>query len=204
MITAEISCDIASLAIEAGDTIFTLANDIGADGGFNVYIYLDPKDIETAEDAELMHSIMDARSGAFLQRLIVGPRQARICWSDCYDPYQTKMNKVIYKGSRAQPLCCNTTTGQMGCVSMGRRLAFCPEGGFKITTGAAPGEIPGAAPIFFHTHIRAKAQGADRLAGHLDRGRRDPEKLTNIPLNVNQLAGAQTCGARTLTRGRRN
>ena len=38
-----------------------------------------------------------------------------------------------------------------------------------------------APPHFFYTHIRAKAQGADRLAGHLDRGRRDPEKLTNIP-----------------------
>ena len=43
MISAEISCDIASLAIEAGDTIFTMANDIGSDGGFNVYIYLDFK-----------------------------------------------------------------------------------------------------------------------------------------------------------------
>ena len=47
--------------------------------------------------------------------------------------------------------------------------------------GGGAGDFPGAAPIFFHTHIRAKAQGADRLAGHLDRGRRDPEKLTNIP-----------------------
>ena len=47
--------------------------------------------------------------------------------------------------------------------------------------GGGAGANPGAAPIFLHTHIRAKAQGADRLAGHLDRGRRDPEKLTNIP-----------------------
>jgi len=112
MISAEISCDIASLAIEAGDTIFTLANDISADGGFNVYIYLDPKDIETAEDAELMHSIMDARSGAFLQRLIVGPRQARICWSDCYDPYQTERNKVIYKDQGRSPYAATLQQGR--------------------------------------------------------------------------------------------
>lgn len=55
------------------------------------------------------------------------------------------------------------------------------RGIYNDTWGGA-GDFPGAAPFFFtHTHIRAKAQGADRLAGHLDRGRRDPEKLTNIP-----------------------
>ena len=73
--------------------------------------------------------------------------------------------------------------------------------------GGGAGANPGAAPFFFsHTHIRAKAQGADRLAGHLDRGRRAPRsgKVNKHTPNVNQLAGAQTCGARTLTRGRRN
>ena len=120
MISAEISCDIASLAIEAGDTIFTMANDIGSDGGFNVYIYLDPKDIETSEDAELMHSIMDARSNAFQQRLIVGPRQARICWSDCYDPYQTEMNKVIYKDQGRSPFAAT--------LQQGRYDVFCYHG----------------------------------------------------------------------------
>jgi hypothetical protein len=104
MITAEISCDIASLAIEAGDTIFTLANDISADGGFNVYIYLDPKDIETAE--------YWCPRFAFLQRLIVGPRQARICWSDCYDPYQTEMNKVIYKDQGRSPFAATLQQGR--------------------------------------------------------------------------------------------
>ena len=107
MISVEISCDIASLAIEAGDTIFTLANDIGSDGGFDVYIYLDPKDIETSEDAELMHP----RSDAFQQRLIVGPRQARICWSDCYDPYQTEMNKVIYEDQGRSPFAATLQQG---------------------------------------------------------------------------------------------
>lgn len=53
--------------------------------------------------------------------------------------------------------------------------------GIYNNNGGGAGANPGAAPFFLHTHIRAKAQGADRLAGHLDRGRRDPEKLTNIP-----------------------
>ena len=79
------------------------------------------------------------------------------------------------------------------------------RGIYNDTWGGA-GDFPGAAPIFFHTHIRAKAQGADRLAGHLDRGRRaqGSGEVNKHTLNVNQLAGAQTCGARTLTRGRRN
>ena len=54
------------------------------------------------------------------------------------------------------------------------------RGIYNDTRGGAR-DFPGAAPIFLHIHIRAKAQGADRLAGHLDRGRRHPEKLTNIP-----------------------
>jgi len=118
MISAEISCDIASLAIEAGDTIFTMANDIGSDGGFNVYIYLNL--VQTPEDAELIHSIMDARSGAFQQRLIVGPRQARICWSDCYDPYQTEMNKVIYEDQGRSPFAAT--------LQQGRYDVFCYHG----------------------------------------------------------------------------
>ena len=116
MISVEISCDIASLAIEAGDTIFTLANDIGSDGGFDVYIYLDPEDIETSEDAELMHP----RSNAFVKRLIVGPRQARICWSDCYDPYQTEMNKVIYEDQGRSPFAAT--------LQQGRYDVFCYHG----------------------------------------------------------------------------
>ena len=116
MISAEISCDIASLAIEAGDTIFTLANDIGSDGGFDVYIYLDPEDIETSEDAELMHP----RSNAFVKRLIVGTRQARICWSDCYDPYQTEMNKVIYEDQGRSPFAAT--------LQQGRYDVFCYHG----------------------------------------------------------------------------
>lgn len=57
--------------------------------------------------------------------------------------------------------------------------------------GGGAGANPGAAPIFFHTHIRAKAQGADRLAGHLDRGRRaqGSGEVNKHTLNVNQLAG---------------
>ena len=119
MISAEISCDIASLAIEAGDTIFTMANDISSDGGFNVYIYLDPKDIETSEDAEFMRLCV-ARSNAFQQRLIVGPRQARICWSDCYDPYQTEMNKVIYSDQERSPYAAT--------LQQGRYDVFCYHG----------------------------------------------------------------------------
>ena len=120
MISAEISCDIASLAIEAGDTIFTMANDIGSDGGFNVYIYLDPKDIETSEDAELMHP----RSNAFVKRLIVGPRQARICWSDCYDPYQTEMNKVIYEDQGRSPYAAT--------LQQGKWDVFCYQGNWHF------------------------------------------------------------------------
>jgi len=111
MISAEISCDIASLAIEAGDTIFTMANDIGSDGGFNVYIYLDSKD--------LLQRNMLAKN-AFQQRLIVGPRQARICWSDCYDPYQTEMNKVIYKDQGRSPFAAT--------LQQGRYDVFCYHG----------------------------------------------------------------------------
>jgi len=122
MITAEISCDIASLAIEAGDTIFTMANDIGSDGGFNVYIYLNL--VQTSEDAELIHSIMDARSGAFQQRLIVGPRQARICWSDCYDPYQTEMNKVIYEDQGRSPYAAT--------LQQGKWDVFCYQGNWHF------------------------------------------------------------------------
>jgi len=79
------------------------------------------------------------------------------------------------------------------------------RGIYNDTRGGA-GDFPGAAPFFLHTHIRTKAQGADRLAGHLDRGRRAPRsgKVNKHTLNVNQLAGAQTCGARTLVQGRRN
>ena len=122
MISAEISCDIASLAIEAGDTIFTMANDIGSDGGFNVYIYLNL--VQTPEDAELIHSIMDARSGAFQQRLIVGPRQARICWSDCYDPYQTEMNKVIYEDQGRSPYAAT--------LQQGKWDVFCYQGNWHF------------------------------------------------------------------------
>lgn len=122
MISAEISCDIASLAIEAGDTIFTMANDIGSDGGFNVYIYLNL--VQTSEDAELIHSIMDARSNAFQQRLIVGPRQARICWSDCYDPYQTEMNKVIYEDQGRSPYAAT--------LQQGRYDVFCYQGNWHF------------------------------------------------------------------------
>ena len=60
MITAEISCDVASLAIEAGDTIFTLPNDIGSDGGFHIYIYLDYDQVNDTDRDEMM----DARAGA--------------------------------------------------------------------------------------------------------------------------------------------
>ena len=119
MISAEISCDIASLAIEAGDTIFTMANDIGSDGGFNVYIYLDPKDIE-GHSGYIYDVSFDARSGAFQQRLIVGPRQARICWSDCYDPYQTEMNKVIYSDQERSPYAAT--------LQQGRYDVFCYHG----------------------------------------------------------------------------
>lgn len=86
---------------------------------------------------------------------------------------------------------------EIGTLS-GRRI-------YNDTRGGA-GDFPGAAPFFLHTHIRAKAQGADRLAGHLDRGRRAPRsgEVNKHTLNVNQLAGAQTCGARTLVQGRRN
>ena len=122
MISAEISCDIASLAIEAGDTIFTMANDIGSDGGFNVYIYLNL--VQTSEDAELIHSIMDARSNAFQQRLIVGPRQARICWSDCYDPYQTEMNKVIYEDQGRSPYAAT--------LQQGKWDVFCYQGNWHF------------------------------------------------------------------------
>lgn len=122
MISAEISCDIASLAIEAGDTIFTMANDIGSDGGFNVYIYLNL--VQTSDDAELIHSIMDARSNAFQQRLIVGPRQARICWSDCYDPYQTEMNKVIYEDQGRSPYAAT--------LQQGRYDVFCYQGNWHF------------------------------------------------------------------------
>jgi len=108
MISAEISCDIASLAIEAGDTIFTLANDASSDGGFYVYIYLDPEDIETIRRARGCNEI----SNAFVQRLIVGPRQARICWSDCYDPYQTEMNKVIYEDQGRSPFAATLQQGR--------------------------------------------------------------------------------------------
>jgi len=81
------------------------------------------------------------------------------------------------------------------------------RGIYNDTRGGA-GDFPGAAP-FFYTHTlerRRRAQGADRLAGHLDRGRRAPRsgKVNKHTLNVNQLAGAQTCGARTLVQGRRN
>ena len=123
MISAEISCDIASLAIEAGDTIFTMANDIGSDGGFNVYIYLNPKDIETSEDAEFMRLCV-ARSNAFQQRLIVGPRQARICWSDCYDPYQTEMNKVIYEDQGRSPYAAT--------LQQGKWDVFCYQGNWHF------------------------------------------------------------------------
>ena len=122
MISAEISCDIASLAIEAGDTIFTMANDIGSDGGFNVYIYLNL--VQTPEDAELIHSIMDARSNAFQQRLIVGPRHARICWSDCYDPYQTEMNKVIYEDQGRSPYAAT--------LQQGKWDVFCYQGNWHF------------------------------------------------------------------------
>jgi len=122
MISAEISCDIASLAIEAGDTIFTMANDISSDGGFNVYIYLNL--VQTSEDAELIHSIMDARSNAFQQRLIVGPRQARICWSDCYDPYQTEMNKVIYEDQGRSPYAAT--------LQQGKWDVFCYQGNWHF------------------------------------------------------------------------
>ena len=123
MISAEISCDIASLAIEAGDTIFTMANDISSDGGFNVYIYLNPKDIETSEDAEFMRLCV-ARSNAFQQRLIVGPRQARICWSDCYDPYQTEMNKVIYEDQGRSPYAAT--------LQQGKWDVFCYQGNWHF------------------------------------------------------------------------
>ena len=116
MIIAEISCDVASLAIEAGDTIFTLPNDIGSDGGFHIYIYLDYGQVNDTDRDEMM----DARAGAWFQELIVGPRQARNCWSDCYDPYQTEMNKVIYKDQGRSPFAAT--------LQQGRYDVFCYHG----------------------------------------------------------------------------
>ena len=65
------------------------------------------------------------------------------------------------------------------------------RGIYNDTRGGA-GDFPGAAPFFF-THT-------------LERGRRAPRsvKVNKHTLNVNRLAGAQTCGARTLVQGRRN
>ena len=116
MIIAEISCDVASLAIEAGDTIFTLPNDIGSDGGFHIYVYLDYDQVNDTDRDEMM----DARAGAWFQELIVGPRQARICWSDCFDPYQTEMNKVIYKDQGRSPYAAT--------LQQGRYDVFCYHG----------------------------------------------------------------------------
>jgi len=91
MIHAEIASDIASISLEISGSIFTWQNDIGSDGGFSVFIYQSKEDLLTLEDTELM-----ADPHLFFNKLIVGPKQARICWSDCYDPYDDAVNQKMY------------------------------------------------------------------------------------------------------------
>ena len=52
------------------------------------------------------------------------------------------------------------------------------RGIYNDTRGGA-GDFPGAAPFFLHTHIRAQTGWPATSIGGA--GRRDPEKLTNIP-----------------------
>ena len=53
MIHFQISSDIASIAIKAGDTVFTWENDIGSDGGFDVHIYQSREDIMALDVSDL-------------------------------------------------------------------------------------------------------------------------------------------------------
>jgi hypothetical protein len=102
MIHGKLSSDIASIAIEAGDTLFTWENDIGSDGGFDVYIYQSREDIMALDVSDL----------EFFTKLIVGPREARICWSDCYDPYAEQQNKIFYEDRGVNPYAATLTQGR--------------------------------------------------------------------------------------------
>ena len=128
MIHAEICCDIASIAIEAGDTLFTWTNDIESDGGFNVHIYQSREDIATLEDAELMNN----RSNAFFTKLIVGPRQARICWSDCYDPYAKQQNKILYEDRGMNPYAATLPQGRYDVFRWDGDWHFVREGDLDL------------------------------------------------------------------------
>jgi len=122
MITAEISCDIASLAIEAGDTLFTWENDIGCDGGFNVHIYQSREDITALDVSDL----------EFFTKLIVGPRQARICWSDCYDPYAEQQNKIWYEDRGMNPYAATLAQGRYDVFRSHGDWHFVREGDLEI------------------------------------------------------------------------
>ena len=102
MIHFQISSDIASIAIKAGDTVFTWENDIGSDGGFDVHIYQSREDIMALDVSDL----------EFFTKLIVGPRQALVCWSDCYDPYDEQQNKIWYEDRGVSPYAATLTQGR--------------------------------------------------------------------------------------------
>tara|TARA_R100000544_G_scaffold9825_1_gene4114 strand:- start:80 stop:433 length:354 start_codon:yes stop_codon:yes gene_type:complete len=116
MIKKEICSDIASIAIESSGTVFTISNDIGSDGGFFVTIHTKK---ETVKD-------LNFDTFKFKDLLYVA-NEARICWSDCFNPLDEEFIKSFYGKIDQEPFVATLDRGKWAVYCDGGDWIFIKE-----------------------------------------------------------------------------
>jgi len=118
----EICSDIASIAIESSGTVFTIPNNIGSDGGFFVTIYTKKETVKNLNMDEKDWYGFDM----FKQNLYVA-NEARICWSDCFNPLEEEFIKSFYGKINQEPFVATLDRGKWAVYCDGGDWIFIKE-----------------------------------------------------------------------------